>query len=159
MKTRHYVPRFHCAIEPGSVPRPRADEQSYIWDECCHSPQAALLSPRVVMTSTALHTGRNLAVAPGTFPFRLTSCEVSSLLSLDVSVRIPVFADDGCYPLPCSILRWVCPDFPPSTFARLLCHIAIGVLESILPHTNKRRKKVLGDCFAQTPILTYLQKI
>lgn len=148
------MPRFHCAFKPGSVPRPRADEQSYIWDECCHSPQAALLSPRVVMISTALHTGRNLAVASEPLarmsfvalakkdsryglvrPASLFRASQGgfSLSRKTVSVRIPILTDDGCYPLPDSILRWVCPDFP------------------LLAKTN-------SDCFAQTPTVPALAK-
>src|SRR3989344_5736200 len=49
--------------------------QPCIWDECCHSPQAAL---RLIQQNdllgcgdTALHAGRIFAVAPSVFPQRL----------------------------------------------------------------------------------------
>jgi hypothetical protein len=54
---------LYCICKPDSVP-PAGGGQSFIWDEYCYSPQAALLLPRVVATSTALHAGRNFAVAP-----------------------------------------------------------------------------------------------
>ncbi len=44
---------------------------SFIWDDCHQSPQAALSSVHVAQTSTALHAGRNFAVAPFLFPKRL----------------------------------------------------------------------------------------
>lgn len=63
-KGRGRCPRPFSALISRILSPAFADGQVCIWDRDYSQPQAALLLPRVVVTSTALHRSKDFAVAP-----------------------------------------------------------------------------------------------